>query len=66
MKNGIKQVSRNLKNAGIYQITVCSTGNESLLTSIFVLDYCLLILSIIMAYQGRNSKFFYLFNYQYK
>jgi len=54
MKDGVKQINRDLKNAGIYQISVCSTGNESLLTSIFVLDYCLLFLSIIMAYQGRN------------
>ena len=60
MKNGVVLVNRNLLGVGNYSVNVCSIGNESLFTAIFVLDYCLVVLSIIMSYQGRNSKYFFL------
>jgi len=63
MKDGIVSADRNLSGVGIYSVNVCSIGNEGLFTAIFVLDYCLVVLSIMMSYQGRNSKYFFFYNY---
>ncbi|ORX49001.1 hypothetical protein BCR36DRAFT_371064 [Piromyces finnis] len=54
-KNGIDKERMRLENVGIYYKDVCSTGNKYFLNSMFIIDYALLLLSIISSYKGRNN-----------
>jgi len=48
-----------LKNIGSHDYKSCSVGNENLFSLIFGNDLILVLLSIVMAYRGRNSKYKY-------
>lgn len=54
---GIVYEEASLNNIGNYYYEVCSNGNEKILYSIFLIDYILLIISIYISYQGRNSNY---------
>jgi len=51
---GIVSVRDNIEKIGYFNYNSCSTGNLYILSSIFILEYALLIVSIIVSYQGRN------------
>jgi len=44
-----------LFNIGYYDYSVCSYGDKNIITIIFLIDYILVLISIISAYKGRNS-----------
>ncbi|OUM70027.1 hypothetical protein PIROE2DRAFT_1976 [Piromyces sp. E2] len=43
-----------LDNIGDYELEDCSTGNEYILSSMFIIDFGLLVISIIVAFNGRK------------
>ncbi|KAL6607703.1 hypothetical protein U3516DRAFT_15133 [Neocallimastix sp. 'constans'] len=43
-----------LFNIGYYDYSVCSYGDKNIITIIFLIDYILVLISIISAYKGRN------------
>jgi len=53
--DGVTEKESYIKNVGSYKYNTCSIGNENILTLIFLIDYTLLVISIIMSYRGRNS-----------
>ncbi|KAG4106109.1 hypothetical protein H8356DRAFT_1631042, partial [Neocallimastix lanati (nom. inval.)] len=54
-QNGVEMKKKYLKNKSIYyEYQQCSMGNEYIFSLIFFVDYILLLLSIYVAYQGRN------------
>ena len=63
-QNGVEMKKKYLKNKSIYyEYQQCSMGNEYIFSLIFFVDYILLLLSIYVAYQGRNSNFFFFYIY---
>ncbi|ORY86449.1 hypothetical protein LY90DRAFT_663100 [Neocallimastix californiae] len=52
--DGVTEKESYIKNVGSYKYNTCSIGNENILTLIFLIDYTLLVISIIMSYRGRN------------
>ncbi|ORX49381.1 hypothetical protein BCR32DRAFT_298617 [Anaeromyces robustus] len=53
-QKGVETKQKYLEDVGYYDYTYCSLGNETLLIIIFGFDYILLVLSIILAYRGRQ------------
>jgi len=51
---GVEERESYIKDVGSYKYNACSIGNENILTLIFLIDYTLLVISIIMSYRGRN------------
>jgi len=60
---GIESESIYLENVGYYNNEICSIGNIYILNVIFVIDYILLIISIIISYRGRNSNIIFYLKY---
>ncbi|ORX60989.1 hypothetical protein BCR36DRAFT_407975 [Piromyces finnis] len=52
--NKIEKRIAYIENIGYYEYDSCSLGSEGILTMIFVVEFSLLGLSIIMAYLGKN------------
>lgn len=55
-QNGVVMKQYYIEEIGNYELGECSIGNEYILTAMFVVDFALLVISIIMAYHGRNGK----------
>ena len=63
--DGMGKKIKAIKSDNFYEYQECSIGNKKFLIIMFCIDAVVLFLSIVSAFQGRNSKF-YLFIYKIK
>ncbi|ORX41869.1 hypothetical protein BCR36DRAFT_309554, partial [Piromyces finnis] len=53
-QNGVVMKQHYLENVGNYELETCSNGNSYILSAMFIVDFGLMVISIVMAYQGRK------------